>query len=438
MTSIRKRLLWRLLASIGLLLCVAAVAVYALISDEINEQFDSQLEQAAYTFSEAPLAGQSALPAWIHTTTADNPLHGLVVEVRRRDTGELVYHSHEPALLPADSAPGPATVHIGHRHWRTFTRLTQGSRIVVGQPMKVREMAIAEIAISVLLSLLPALPISAGLIWFGVGRGLEPLDRFATDVRGRSSDDLSPLLNPMPKELTPLAESLNGLMARLEHALQARKDLVSDAAHELLTPLTAIQLQAQLLARVETPELRKQALAELRAGLQRSVHLTRQLLTLARHDPEAPLAMTDVDLPALVRDTVATHITAAQARNINLGVAQTSPVTLHGDAEALRTLLSNLIDNAVKYTPANGQVDVSVSTDGATAILRVEDSGPGIPLADVRRVFDRFYRSPGSGATGSGLGLSIVRRIATRHGAEVTLHNGGALGGAVAACRFHV
>ena len=237
----------------------------------------------------------------------------------------------------------------------------------------------------------------------------------------------------LPTEVAPLVHALNGLLDRLDRALDAQRAFIADAAHELRTPLTAVHLQAQLAERATTDAERSAALAELRAGLERATRLVEQLLTLAREEPgvsERPFA--PVNVTEVAREVLAEYAPIAAARGVDLGLAQgsaaaASDALVDGDANALRTLVSNLVDNAVRHTPAGGRVDVAAQRDGADGLLTVRDSGPGIPASERERVFDRFYRVPGeaaAGVTGSGLGLAIVKRIADRHGATVSLGPG--------------
>jgi two-component system OmpR family sensor kinase len=231
----------------------------------------------------------------------------------------------------------------------------------------------------------------------------------------------------------PLATSLNDLLARLQAAFATQRDFVADAAHELRTPLTALQLQAQLLERATDGGERDAALEELKRGLARAGHTVQQLLTLARQEPgAAALRREPVALSELVRDGVVAQMRLAEAQGIDLGVAEGDAVIVTGDVDALRILLGNLIGNAVRYTPRGGRVDVSCRLEDGQPVLAVADSGPGIPEAERERVFDRFYRRPGErtagNESGAGLGLAIVRAIADRHLARVSLQDA-ALGG---------
>jgi two-component system OmpR family sensor kinase len=207
--------------------------------------------------------------------------------------------------------------------------------------------------------------------------------------------------------------------------MQTQREFVADAAHELRTPLTALQLQVQLARRARSDEERQAAFADLEAGLKRATHLVQQLLTLARQEPEAAdEPPRTVDLAALAAQVVGEYAPLAATRGIDLGLAHADAVSVFGHDASLRALLANLVDNAVRYTPGGGQVDVTVRHDGDRAVLAVRDTGPGVPAEERERVFDRFYRREGTGVDGSGLGLAIVKAIAERHGATIALEDG--------------
>jgi two-component system OmpR family sensor kinase len=233
----------------------------------------------------------------------------------------------------------------------------------------------------------------------------------------------------MPDEIAPLSAALNQLLARLSHAIDTQRAFVADAAHALRTPLAALQLQAQLVERADDGAARDQAIGKLRQGLERLTHLVTQLLTLARQEPGAALpAHEPVALDQLAASVVADMAQAALDRDIDLGLesgADPSPAVVRGDAEALRILLTNLVDNALSYIPAGGRIDVAVrrSADGRAVELVVSDNGPGIPAEERARVFDRFYRLADAPTGGSGLGLAIVAEIAQSHGARVLLED---------------
>jgi two-component system OmpR family sensor kinase len=270
-------------------------------------------------------------------------------------------------------------------------------------------------------------PIVALLVWVAVRRGLAPLARVADAVQKRTPQQLAPLsVSGWPREVAPLVDALNGLLGRLEQAIDAQRAFVADAAHELRTPLAALTLQAQLAERAESPEAREHALATLRGGLARATRMVEQLLALAREEPGVtgrplqPLAPA-----ALARTVVASLAPLATAKSIDLGVASADDdARVQGDPASMQTLWANLIDNAIRYTPSGGRIDVAVERSGGDVLLSVRDTGPGIPAADCHRAFERFARGADADVPGSGLGLAIVKRIAERHGGTVELRDG--------------
>jgi two-component system OmpR family sensor kinase len=299
--------------------------------------------------------------------------------------------------------------------------------IQVAQPLAVRNAKALQAAIHLMIPLCALLPVLSVLIWIVVSRGLAPLDRLAKAVATRNPKALDPLPEEkVPVEALPLVRSLNGLLGRLDEALAAQKAFIADAAHELRTPIAALQLQAQLLERADSEEKKEAALDDLKAGIHRAGHAVRQLLTLARQDPDiAAKRFVSVSLAELARSVIADQIALAAAKDIDLGLAEADERALVlGDTEGLRILLSNLIENAVRYTSSGGRVDVQVSVeaDGSPS-LEVADTGPGIPRKDQTRVFDRFFRGENTAEPGTGLGLAIVKTVADRHGAMIRLQN---------------
>src|SRR5260221_401918 len=267
-----------------------------------------------------------------------------------------------------------------------------------------------------------ARPLMGFLIWGRVGREVRFLESTAQAGAKRSPESLEPIGGErVPEEIQPLVGALNALLARLGGALAHQRQFIADAAHELRTPLTALRLQLQLAERARDEAEREKAHGMLREGIARAVHLVEQLLTLARQDPEASMASpADVDIAQLARAIVEAEETAASHKALALGASAAEPVVVRGDRAALRALIENLVDNALRYTPS-GTVAVRAYRQGGEGILEVEDSGPGIPEGERVRVFDRFYRGEAAAQGGSGLGLAIVRRIAERHGGTVEL-----------------
>jgi two-component system OmpR family sensor kinase len=420
-SSLRARLLGWLLGAVVLLGGVGGALVYRSALNEADAFFDYHLRQTALILRDQPVEylGASRLPA-------TDAAYDFVVQVWSLD-GVRVYLSRPHAVLPQITTLGLATVTTSEGRWRVYGVQALTRVIQVAQPMSVRQQRAAELALQTLRPFALLLPVLAILIWLAVGWALEPLQRLTALVRARRVNTLDALPDArLPDEVQPLVGALNELLGRLRGALERERAFVADAAHELRTPLTALHLQLGALARATNETERAAALAGLSAGVQRASHLVEQMLSLARQEPRAEAAHQPLRLDDLAREVVAELVPQADARGIDLGVEAAAPVTVLGDADALTTLLRNLVDNAVRYSPSGGRVDVNVAAaeTGRGARLTVSDDGPGIAPAERQRVFDRFYRGPGTDTPGSGLGLAIVKAIADAHGALVTLADG--------------
>ncbi|HTV50420.1 MAG TPA: ATP-binding protein [Steroidobacteraceae bacterium] len=422
MRSIRARLLLGLLALIALTTLVAGVITYRRVLAETSSLFDYQLGQMALSLRvEAEIA-----PGAVPEQASDGDFYVQIWDL----FGHRIYVSR-PGLLIDRAYLGYRDMLLDGERWRVYSLQTGDAVIQVAQPWRVREQLARIAAVRVLVGLIPLLLLMAGAVVWIVSRGLAPLQRLAAEVERRDVHSLRPIEAPsLPREAAPLIEELNRLLARLSGAFGKQRAFVADAAHELRSPLTALSLQLQLLDRAREPGEREEARQRLGAAVDRAIHLVGQLLTLARNEPEgAPVAMQPVPLESCAREGLADVHALAQQRGIELELQAEAPVMLSGDAEALRVLVRNLADNAVRYTPSGGRVLVRVR---APAPLRgqllVEDTGPGIPEAERERAFDRFYRRTGAVGEGSGLGLAIVKAIAERHGARVRLGQAGERG----------
>ena len=417
MSSLRRQLLVTLLASVAVVTAAAASLVYRLARQEIDSIFDYHLRQIALSLREQAPGGDGSVG--VAGEGAD-----FVVQVWDRD-GTRLYLSRSGTGLPETAQLGLATVRGDAGEWRVYSAEIAGLVIQVAQPMRVRQQLAFAAAVRTLAPVLLIIPLLAVLVWRIVGRALAPLDRLARAVESRTPAALDRIGEAgVPEEALPLVRSLNELLVRLGTALAAQRAFVADAAHELRTPLAALSLQAQLVERAESEAERATALSQLRAGLERATRLVQQLLTLARAEPDAGTVLPSepVRLDALVRQAVADHALVAESRGVDLGATRVDEAAIaQGDPAALRTLLANLVDNAVRYAPAGGRVDVAAGVAQGRPYLEVADNGPGIPVAERSRVFDRFYRREGSADSGSGLGLAIVRAIAERHQAKVIL-----------------
>ncbi len=434
MKSIRRQLLVWLLGGLTLAIITAAFGTYFRARQEANALFDYQLKEMAASLTDAPFA-----PAPAGVGALGPGSNALVVQIWDRN-GVQLYLSQPHRVLPQNAQLGFTTVDTKSGAWRVFSTLADGQVVQVAQPMSARRELATSMALRTIVPLLLALPVLALLIWLTIARGLAPLDRVAAAVERRSPALLEPLSESgLPHEVKPLVGALNGLLGRLGVALDAQRSFIADAAHELRTPLTAVHLQAQLAERAPNDTERRAALADLKGGLERATRLVEQLLTLAREEPGvADHPPATIDLPALARTVVAELAPLAAEKGIDLGLNAQSGVQMVGDPDAIATLLSNLIDNALRYTPNGGRVDVGIALDSGRPMFSVRDSGPGIPESDRERVFDRFVRGSVTAGTarGSGLGLSIVKRIAERHGAEIVVGPGLDGSGAGISVRF--
>lgn len=416
MNSIRRQLIFGLLAVVALAVFLGAAVVYRQARAELDQLFDYQLKQMALSL------GDQSFDAALEGSARED--FDFVIQVWSPD-GVRLYFSRPHTALPNRARLGYETMDTREGPWRVFSLQQRGMTIQVAQPMRVREHLAASAALRTVLPFIVLLPVLALLVWFLIGRGLRPLESVANAVKARTPSALSPLpADHLPDEVQPLVLALNGLLAQLEHALESQRQFVADAAHELRTPLTALRLQAQLAERAQVDEDRHAANSAMNQGLQRATRVVEQLLTLARQEPEAAARATaNIDVLDLARNTVADHTLLAEAKSVDLGIVRGESAVVQGDAEALRVLLANLVDNAIRYTPADGRVDISTYTDAHTAVIEVADNGAGIPPEERTRVFDRFYRRA-SGESGSGLGLAIVKRVAERHGGNVMLADG--------------
>ncbi len=272
------------------------------------------------------------------------------------------------------------------------------------------------------------LPIAVVLVWFALGRGLKPLSEVQRRLRARRPDDLSPIdRRGMPEELSPLVDSFNDLLSRLDASMAVQKRFIADAAHQLRTPLAGLRTQAELAQRQNDPEQLRRSLGQIAVGSQRAAHLVNQLLAMARMENLRESGRAEpVELRALARSVCAEWFAQAMRRDIDFGFDDGGQdATIVGQPVLLREMFSNLIDNALRYTPRGGTVTVRLASAARTVAFEVEDNGPGIARSDRDLIFERFHRVLGNEADGSGLGLAIVREIALAHDAQVSVGDGG-------------
>jgi two-component system, OmpR family, sensor kinase len=449
--SLRRRLLWFVLAAIFLAALLQAATAYRGALQQADAMFDDHLQQMARSL-------RSGIPLNIPLDEADeDDRFEVYVQIWGQD-GTQIFRSTRSALPPR-AVLGFSDVEAHGNRYRVYTLQTALQTVQIAQDLDARSARARTLAARAVLPFAYLTPLLMLAVWWVISRSLAPIERARRQVAGRPADDLSPLADDgLPDEVRPLVEELNLLFGRVRGAFEAQRHFVADAAHELRSPLTALKLQAQALRRNdEEPAAREAAIGRLNQGIDRAIRLVEQLLVLAREEAAgtaqaeadsgqaAPAVATLIDLRDVVKLAVADVLPHAGHRQIDLGLAGSEPqqpVQVRGQSEALRILLRNLLDNAVKYTPVAGRVDVSLDLQDGQPVLTVEDSGPGIAAEDRHRVFDRFFRaasvtdtaggSAGSAIspeTGSGLGLAIVKVIAERHGATLQLGTSQSLGG---------
>jgi two-component system OmpR family sensor kinase len=430
--SLRGRLLWFLLAAIIMAAIAQALIAYRSALSDADQIFDYHMQQMAMSLrSSATLTNKAA------DTAADPENDDLVVQVWTPD-GAQVFRSLSRAALPQRAVLGFSNVRVNNTTYRVFSVQTSNQTVQIAQDMAVRQRMAGTLALRTVGPIAVMAPVLMLVVWWVVSGSLAPVSRVKRQVAARQAEDLSPVSeNDLPDEVLPLVQELNLLFVRVRTAFEAQQHFVADAAHELRTPLAALKLQVLSLERAPDEAARKVAVSRVSAGIERATRLVEQLLVLARQEGGSEeIRLEPVSLGDVVKRVLGDMNGLAQARQIDLGLHHADDVIVAGQQDALVILLRNLIDNAIKYTPAGGTVDIDLRRSVAATknakpriMLSVEDSGPGIPAEERERVFSRFYRVPGSPAGGSGLGMAIVQSIAERHNAVLSLDQSERLGG---------
>ena len=454
--SLRGRLLGFVLVAILLAAILQAITAYRGALQQADAMFDDHLQQVARSMRSGAPLGMTAEDG------TDDAGFDLYVQIWGQD-GTPLFRSTRSALPPR-AVLGFSDVQANGNRYRVYSLQTPLQTVQIAQDLSARTARAQALAARAVLPFALLTPLLMLAVWWVINRSLAPLERARRQVARRAADDFSPLeSSDLPDEVRPLVDELNALFVRVRSAFDNQKNFVADAAHELRSPLTALKLQAQALRHTggavpPDPAALDAGVTRLNQGIDRTITLVEQLLVLARVEAGAGQAQSTngpVDLYEVVKLAIADMLPQAAQKHIDLGLAcpdadaeantgaDDKPaqalqfVGVTGQRDALRMLLRNLIDNAIKYTPASGQVDVALRLDGAHCTLSVEDSGPGIALQDRARVFDRFYRANDMATQpGSGLGLAIVNIIAERHGGTITLGTSLPLGGLQVDVRF--
>lgn len=396
--------------------------------------FDYQMQQTAFALRAGLPVDARGHP---EGTPPEDENHDFIVQVWTNE-GLRIFESALGAALPQMAVLGFADVPARGTIYRVFSLQTRSQVIQVAQDMRVRRALARDAAWHGLLPIALLAPVLALAVWWGVRHSLAPVQRVRRELAVRQPTDLAPVpADGLPDEVRPLVAEFNALLQRVAQAFEAQQHFVADAAHELRSPLAALNLQLQTLRRAPDDAAREDAVQRLAQGLERATRLVEQLLALARQEARQAAAQTLplVDLGDVVTQALADTAVAAQQRGLDMGISESpalqQPFAVPGDAHALQMLVRNLLDNAIKYVPEGGRVDVGWRSDAAGRALIVEDSGPGIPQEQRPQVLRRFVRGPSASqqAGGSGLGLAIVQTIAERHGARLLLDRSPSLAG---------
>lgn len=313
--------------------------------------------------------------------------------------------------------------------------------VEVAETTEKRNQLANKIVASVILPQFIIIPLAVMLVWFGLSRGLRPLSRLRKTIETRDPADLSPIATRrVPEELEPLVEAFNDMLERMKKNVEVQQRFVADAAHQLRTPLTGLKTQAQFAVREKDPEALRHALKQIASGVDRAGRLVNQLLVLARTEGGelAQQAHEAFDLSLLLRESVEDWVMIALEKGIDLGLESTEAVMIFGSPFLIRELVKNLIDNALRYTPAGRQVTCRLVVNHNTVLLEVEDDGIGISQEQSELVFERFYRVDDATTEGSGLGLAIVQEIALQHDTKAALRPNPKGRGAIARVVFAI
>lgn len=413
---------WLSLVILSIAVAAGAFSFFSAFNDA-NEIQDDQLRQIASLVDHQLLPVQDAKAAVAQSATDNENL--FVVQTLPPVRSVVRPVANGAIAFPANLADGLQTVSIGSGQWRIFV-LTRaaGPKVAVGQRTDVRDEIARDGALRTVLPFVILVPVLLLLVSDLVRRMFMPLKRLASEIDHRSEQDLRAVGDAgLPSEVRPFVVAINRLLSRVSESAALQRRFVADAAHELRSPLTALSLQAERLDAAEMSTQAKERLGTLRQGLQRTRALLDQLLTFARLQEDHKARDTAVSVQHVFRQVVEDLMPLAQHKQIDLGVVGEEDASLVADAIDLKTMVKNLVENAIRYTPRNGRVDLSLRTPAGQVVLRIDDTGPGIPEDERERVFDPFYRVLGQDEEGSGLGLSIVNAIARRLGAVVTLQH---------------
>lgn len=425
-TSLHGRLLWLLLVAIALTALVQGAVTYRSALSEADGIFDYHMKEMAQAL-------QSGLPSSRLSDTGEtlesDEHFDFVVRVWTNE-GMRVFESAAHLALPQRAVMGFSNVPAHGSTYRVFSLQSRDHVIQVAQDMAVRRDMARSLAWRSVLPVAVMAPLLMLLVWWSVSFTLAPLAHVRSQLTQRRADELSEIeASGLPDELSPLILDLNALLRRLKRAFDAQGHFVAEAAHELRSPLAALKLQVHSLQRAGDEKARELALSRLSAGIERATHLVEQLLELARQETTQASSAQPVNLADIARSVIVDMAAQAAQRGVDVGLGPVTEDCVLGLSDALYILMRNLLDNAIKYAPTGGTVDLQIARSPTGVVLCVEDDGPGVAEDEQERVLDRFYRTANARPEGSGLGLAIVKAIADWHGATIQINRSPRLGG---------
>lgn len=420
MKSIRATLVLSLIVALTAGLILALIGTYILTRKQVGTMFDEELRQVALAVH--------LREDWIQQGRVRIARPGFFLAVRAYDkNGRLYFETALPSLpldLPQTYGEGFGHIDTAEGPWRIFTHVTDEGIVQVGQPVGTRDALARDVSFRALVPMLLLIPLLALVVGWTLRRGFAPVEDTSKRVSDRDASRLDPLpLENVPTELLPLVQQINALLERLSKSLDADRRFLADAAHELRSPMAALALQAQLAERAAAPATRAEAFRELSRGIERGRRLIQQLLDFARLEPGmTALPFAPVDMARVARQVVGFGAARAEALGVDLGAEAAASAYVLGSEPELRSLVENVVDNALRYAPRETAVTVSVrNIAGGEVEIHIVDAGPGIEPAEREQVFHRFHRVPGDSTAGSGLGLSIVKAIVERHQGRISL-----------------
>lgn len=431
--SIQLKLSWSLSLAIVVMAVLAGVFSFVAAFNEAHELQDDTLEHVAKLFDRQTLAPADPNNSSNAGSAQDSPDDSRVIVQHLAGGAQAAgaTDASAPLALPATLSDGLHTLQVNGQTLRVLVKTTaRAERIAVAQETEVRDEIARDSALRTLLPLLVLVPVLLLVVADLVRKMFRPIATLSTEIDQRDEQELHPVEEEhLPVEVRPFIVAINRLLARVAQSMDSQRRFVADAAHELRSPLTAMSLQAERLADAPMSALASERLATLRRGMARGQNLLNQLLALAKAQgaPATASGPISASVQRVYRSVLEDLMPLAEARRIDIGVEdledsrEAQDVQVQASAFELTTVVKNLVDNAIRYTPEGGRVDLGVRIEQGRAVLRIQDTGPGIAVAERARVFDPFYRTLGSEQTGSGLGLCIVQAIAQRLGAQVRL-----------------